>query len=217
MGALAAQGQSYSNESSVLDGGGDWCQGGRYRNISSAAQPGGIGFSSGGDYLNYAGFLGTISLQPSLDSDDDGLANELDGDNDNDELTDLAELAGTAFAFPTPTDPDDPDSDDDGLDDGGEAVSGTDPRNDTILLRLVDIVRGPGVPDVTVTWQARDQKTYKVYRVADPTGGSAPVYMGEVTADDPGASPPWYVTEAEYEHLGGGIVDTGFYYVTVEP
>ena len=105
----------------------------------------------------------------------------------------------------------------DGVSDGGEAVCGSDPWDATILLRLTSIVRGPGRDDATVAWQARDGWTYKVYCTEGLPGGSTDTYLGDVTASDPGASPPWYVTEAEFDDAGTGAIDARVYYITVEP
>ena len=59
--------------SSVLSGAGGQAAGGSFKLVSATGQPGGIEVSSGGNLVNYAGFLGTFNLQPNLDIDDDGL------------------------------------------------------------------------------------------------------------------------------------------------
>jgi len=115
--------------SSVLDGSGARGTSGSSTNLSASAQPGSVAVSSGGTMGNYAGFLGTFVLKPTLDTDNDGLADELDLDNDNDTLTDVEELEGTAFSPVTPTDPNDEDCDDDGFTDDEEASYGSDPWN----------------------------------------------------------------------------------------
>ena len=93
----------YTNTSSVLDGSGTMSSGGSFTNISAAGQPGGISVSSGGTYVNQAGFLNTFSIKPGLDTDGDGVADELDQDNDNDKLADTAEVAGSGFSPTAPT------------------------------------------------------------------------------------------------------------------
>ncbi len=85
------------NTASVIAGAGRWSNDGPYSNSSTVAQPGRITHTSGGQVHNYAGFLNTFSLFPALDTDQDGLANEVDADNDNDGLQDAAELSGSAF------------------------------------------------------------------------------------------------------------------------
>ena len=89
---------SQSNISYVLDASGDYSSQGSKSNISASGQPGGISVSDNGQVVNYAGFLNTFSLQPTLDTDSDGLGDEVDSDNDNDDLGDLAELLGTGFS-----------------------------------------------------------------------------------------------------------------------
>ncbi len=215
-GIPAARGQSYFQTSSVLDGTGGRSAGDRYENIAAAAQPGGIAFGSAGRYVHYAGFLGTFILQPHLDTDRDGVANELDDDNDDDLLADRTEIAGVEFSPVTPTDPNDPDGDGDGMNDGDEAVCGTDPWDDAMLLRITDIVRGSR-DEIVVTWQARDRRTYRIYRLKDPAEPLPGLFLAEITADAPAATPPWYVVDATYEDSTGGLPDAGFYYITIEP
>jgi hypothetical protein len=71
-------------------------------------------------------------LRALLDTDGDGLANELDPDDDGDGLLDLVETDTGIFVSPadTGTDPLDPDSDDDGLSDGNEVLAVVTDPND---------------------------------------------------------------------------------------
>lgn len=78
-GVVSAQ---FTNRSSVLDGSGTIASGGVFTNLSAAGQPGGIAVSSGGSFVNQAGFLNTFFLKPGLDTDRDGIADEADLDND---------------------------------------------------------------------------------------------------------------------------------------
>ena len=48
--------------------------------------------SRDGRFANYSGFLASVLMRPMLDTDGDGLCNELDGDNDTDGLPDGDEL-----------------------------------------------------------------------------------------------------------------------------
>ncbi len=86
----------------------------------------------GGNYGNFRGTLDEIKIygraltaleiqrdqQCSIDTDDDGMSNYLDADDDNDGLEDSAE---------TTTNPLVPDSDGDGMNDGDETAAGRDP------------------------------------------------------------------------------------------
>lgn len=78
------------------------CSGGTMTNgelsaVGVCGQPGGSQSSTGGRFIHYAGYLGTMILQPQSDTDADGLCNELDADNDADGMPDLAEIvAGTS-------------------------------------------------------------------------------------------------------------------------
>ena len=178
----------YTNKSSVLDGSGTLATGGSYTNISAAGQPGGIAVSSGGSYVNQAGFLNTFFLRPALDVDGDGLANEADLDNDNDGLADTAEIGGLAFSPATTTGVNVADTDGDGMSDGQESTAGTDPTNPAALLEMVRIGTGAVVQ---VGWRARSNKTYAVRYAASPL---QPVtnLLGLATATG-FADPPWYV------------------------
>ena len=207
--ALAAPEQT----ASVLDGVGGQSTGGTFELVSAAGQPGGIQVSSNGGLVNYAGFLGTFSLQPGLDTDNDGLDDEVDADNDNDALDDLAELIGSGFNPVTATDPNDPDSDSDGVSDGGEALSGSNPQDDTMYLHITQITGGG---DVSVSWQARHGKTYRVYRSEDLNAGLPGTHLDDVIVNDPSALAPWYETEASYDHLGAGSDDHRSYYIKLE-
>ena len=186
-GALTAPAQ-YTNRSSVLDGSGTRAGGGSFTHLSAAGQPGGIAVSSGGGYVNQAGFLNTFFLQPGLDTDHDGLLDEADMDNDNDGLADAAENDGSGFNPMTGTDLNNADSDGDRASDGAEAVAGTNPQDAGAQLRLVRLTRGAGAE---VAWLARSNKTYRVLYADSPL---QPVtnLLTMVTAVGP-AAPPWYV------------------------
>lgn len=183
----------FTNRSSVLDGSGTVSSGGGYTNISAAGQPGGISISSGGNYVNQAGFLNTFSLKPGLDSDGDGLVDEVDMDNDNDQLADATELAGSAFSPTSLTGVNVADSDGDGVSDGAEAVAGTNPTNVNSLLEIVAITNAVG--GRSVAWMARGDgmKTY-IVRGADTVFGpySSILFSNTVT----GGISPWFETTA---------------------
>ena len=179
----------YTNRSSVLDGSGTLSSGGGYTNISAAGQPGGITTSSGGSYVNQAGFLNTFALKPALDTDGDGLADELDQDNDNDGLADAAEIAGAGFNPATATLVNLADTDGDGQLDGWEAVAGTDPTDANAILEITALTNA-GASRV-VAWVARSNKTYRLLRSDD--GLLPPTNVVATVTPTAFAAAPWYV------------------------
>ena len=81
---------------SALDGSGAHMTNGTLVAFTAGGQSGGIGYGTGNDLQNYAGFLAGILLHGNLDTDQDGLADEMDADNDGDGMIDRHELvAGT--------------------------------------------------------------------------------------------------------------------------
>lgn len=115
-------------QASVSDAAGHTATSGVVRSVSAVGQSGGYAFSSGGTVLHYGGFVGACTLLPSLDTDGDGIANELDNDNDGDDLSDADEVMGTPWLPATATsNPNEADTDGDGAPDGDEAVAGTHP------------------------------------------------------------------------------------------
>ena len=202
-----------TNISHVVDGIGSWSSGGSYSNLSAVAQPGGVSVSSAGTMINSAGFLNTFVLNPSLDTDGDGLSNELDSDNDNDGLDDNDELAGSGFNPVTITDVNAVDTDGDGMSDGSEAVAGTDPTDNSASLQIVSIE--PSGDDLIIGWQARSGNSYRVGGsfdlIADPDFNNDVVHAVLVTN---AAAPPWYVTTNYYRHVGASTnMDSHFYII----
>jgi hypothetical protein len=207
--ATYAQAQ-YSNRSSVLDSSGTTSAGGSFTNVSASGQPGGITTSSGGGYVHQAGFLNTFSLKPGLDTDGDGLADEVDQDNDNDQLADATEIGGEAFTPASATLVNVADTDGDGQLDGWEAVAGTDPNNINALLELIAIsnsVSGRGL-----AWLARgnNEKTYVVRATMDPRQPYASVVFSNTVA---GGAAPWFAVTSAIAHATASNVQ--FYAVEV--
>lgn len=197
--AFSASAQ-FTNRSSVLDSSGARATGASYTNVSAAGQPGGIQESSGGPWVNQAGFLQTFSLKPGLDTDGDGLADEVDRDNDNDGLADASEVEGSGFNPVSPTLVNLADTDGDGQLDGWEAAAGTDPNDLNLLLKLVAISNAPAGRGVAWLARGNNQKTYVVRASPDPrlpynavvfsntvAGGLAPWFAVTNTITDPSA------------------------------
>lgn len=198
-----------SQTSSVLDGSGTRSSGGSFTNISAAGQPGGIAVSSGGSYVNQAGFLNTFSLRPNLDTDGDGLADELDQDNDGDGLADATEIGGSGFSPTTPTGVNTADTDGDGIPDGAESVAGTDPTNIDALLEMIRINQAGGQD---VAWVARGGKTYVLLARTNLLAGT---YTPIATNTAVGGVAPWFVTTNAI--VDASNIDAEFYAVEVLP
>ncbi len=197
--ASIAQAQ-YRNLSSVHDGSGVMSAntvtlgGTPYYHVSAAGQPGGIFTNAGGAWVNYAGFLQAVDIKrPNLDTDGDGIINEISTDNDGDRLTDLEEIEGNQFSPASLTDVNNRDTDGDNVPDGDESIAGTNPTNEDSFLQIVSI-RQNG-QDKIVQWTARGGKNYRV--LADNASYDVPSNaLGGATAS--GGSPPWYETMASY-------------------
>ena len=186
--AMTASAQ-YTNASSVLDGSGTTSTGGTYTNISAAGQPGGISVSDGGTYVNQAGFLNTFFIKSGLDTDGDGVADEADLDNDNDDLRDTSEIAGTAFTPATGSGVNTSDSDNDGMNDGRESVGGTDPTDANSSFELVRVLNTGAVGSVTWLARGNNEKTY-VVKASGPsyTQPNQVIFSNSVA----GGTAPWY-------------------------
>ncbi len=199
----------FTNKSSVLDSSGTTSSGGSFTNISAAGQSGGITVSSGGSYVNQAGFLNSFSLRPDLDTDGDGLADELDQDNDGDGLADATEIGGSGFSPTTPTGVNTADSDGDGIPDGAEAVAGTDPTNIDALLEIIRINQAGGQ---NVAWIARGGKTYVLHARTNLLAGNlTPIATNTAI----GGIAPWFVTTNAL--VDASNIGAEFYAVEVLP
>ncbi len=190
-----------SQTSSVMNGFGGRSSGGTYALVSAGAQPGGVATSYEGGPANYAGgminragFINTFILFPDLDTNNNGLPNELDPDNDGDGLWDHWEISGEKFNPATPTDPNSPDTGNTGMTDYEAMVAGVNPLDPNAVFRIVALDKDDA--DAEVTWVARgNHERIYVVRVIDDSYDDTPstVIWSNTVA---GGSAPWYATEA---------------------
>lgn len=155
-----ARADTLREESRVLNGCGGWAFSATHQTVISAHQAGPVGASACSDYHNQSGFLATVRMHPLLDTDGDGLPDEIDPDNDDDGLADATELGGHAFAPPTVSDPQVADGDGDGHRDGAEAAAGTNPNDADSVLRILSVKWIGDALDVA--WASRDQRQYEL-------------------------------------------------------
>jgi hypothetical protein len=160
-----------SQPQSALTMSGSRQESGALVNISAAGQQvNGVGRDSSGLLQNYTGFLASIVLSPSLDSDQDGVCDENEADNDDDGIEDGAEILGSSFAPSVPTDPNDRDTDGDNMSDGDEIVVGTSPTNTASVLAVAGTTYGDS--GIQVTWTGGGSVTQFLMRCETllPTG-----------------------------------------------
>lgn len=204
-GALAgtANAQTYRNLSSVHDSSGVMSTNTvrigtlDFTNVSACGQPGGVFISSNptAGLTNYAGFLQAVDIKrPNLDTDHDGVIDEISEDNDSDGLKDLAEVTGSGFDPVTTSEVNNPDTDGDTMPDGAESVSGTNPRDNNSLLEITAASRTGEVN--LVEWSARGGKTYHIM-AADGANFARPDQpIGTTTVV--GGVAPWFETSAAF-------------------
>lgn len=155
--------QAATNSSQVVDGGGTPVSNAFFSGVGAVGQGGPVGLNVGSGFRNHSGFLQSFVWHPSLDTDDDGIADENDPDDDNDSLLDLDELAGTDFAPVTTTDPLSGDSDGDGAADGYESLTFSNPTDGLSLFQITRIESRSNGFDL-VEWNSQGGRTYEVIR-----------------------------------------------------
>lgn len=142
--------------------------GGSLTNVAASGQSC-TAVSRNGQIVNYAGFIQSLSLMPSLNHDMDKFYDEIDLDNDGDGLEDQAEILGNSFSPYIPTVVNNSDTDADGMNDGAEWTADTNPTNNSSLLMITDLKRqGAGMQ---VTWSGGVNARQYLLRKASLTSG----------------------------------------------
>ncbi|MBN2302677.1 MAG: hypothetical protein JXN60_09195, partial [Lentisphaerae bacterium] len=129
-----------------------------------------------------------------IDTDEDGINDDLDTDDDDDGLTDIEEVSlGTM--------PDNPDSDDDGMNDQSEIIAGTDPLNNMSLF-MFSVAQYITSNSFSVTWTSVTNRLYCLYRSSDLTTGFVAPPLTNIIAtqatttyidtNSPGCGPYYY-------------------------
>jgi len=193
------------SDNTVSLGGREW------RHVSAGAQPGGIGSGTGGTLDHRAGFLQAVEVRkPGLDTDGDGVPDELDRDNDGDGLFDIDELTGAPWGGLVTTDHNHPDTDRDGSSDGTELVAGTNPTDEDSVFQIIEIASDGS--DAELTWTARGnhERIYVVKAIDGSYDGTPSVVVWSNTVA--GGIAPWFETTETITDPG---VNTRFYAVEV--
>ncbi|MDP2897845.1 MAG: C39 family peptidase [bacterium] len=125
-----------------------------------------------------------------VDTDGDGISDDIDPDDDNDGLNDLEEETGTddwgTALNPRGkiTDPLDADTDHDGQDDGAESLAGTDPADSESVFALTQVSVGEGGSNLK--WNSFATRSYQVWHSQDMlswtlVSGAIPGGLGSIT------------------------------------
>lgn len=156
----------YSNTASYVGQGGSVSTSAVYQSFSSMRQDVHVGTSHGTNITHYGGFMSAFMASPGLDTDGDGLPDEVDPDNDNDGLNDEEELSGSAFDQNIVTGVNNPDSDDDGFNDGAEAVAGTDPTVNNSYFSVTNLAsESAGLTNVVINVPTVYGRQYEIFFV----------------------------------------------------
>ena len=191
---------------SVASGSGGWRTNSTAQTVYCAGQPGTTGVSGNGRYTHYAGFLGGAFIRSSV-TNAEGMALEMDPDNDDDGLTDAAEVSGSAFGGHARTDPNSPDTDEDGMADADEAAGMYDPRDPDHLLKFIALDRSAN--DMTLTWIGKGGGTVNtILWCGDLLSG---VFTNTFHSDTyTGGDAPWYKATNTHTWTESGATNRSF-------
>jgi hypothetical protein len=210
LGACSVAGDA-EQETAVAAGCGGWSSNATVRTVCCAGQPGTTGVSTNTRYVHYAGFLGAAFIQPGV-TNADGTPLEADPDNDDDGLTDTAEVSGSAFDGHASTDPNKADTDEDGMDDAAEAAGMYDPHDPHHLLVIVSFTNDEG--NVTLTWIGKGGNTINAILSSDDLVSDD---FSDIVHSDAytGGDDPWYKTTNTHVWVESGTTSR-YYQVTTK-
>ena len=123
-------------------------------------------------------------LSPSCDTDADGICNEIDPDNDNDGLSDLAECNGSAFSPMTPTDLNVSDTDGDGVTDYDETIHGTNPQDAESALKISAIHMTEQGPAISWSGRGNNEREYTILSQDNLTDSSKKEFVNIRIAEE---------------------------------
>lgn len=191
--ARAAVGADYAMTDSTLDAGGGWVSNGATSCAFSWGPSQPTGAHQVGTHAERAGFLARWVMFAAADIDGDGLADELDNDDDGDGLDDRAEMAGTVFPNGVITDPTVSDSDGDGATDGQELRHLTNPTDASSLFCIEGVTFDDDLGWKIIEFSGRGNgQAYRVLRRATPDGPN----LSTQTLNVAGGTAPWYNVSA---------------------
>jgi len=187
-----------TNRISATTSGGGWTTNATWQNYAILGAPSDTTRLSTSTRIVHTGLANTFLLAPHIDTDNNGIPDENDPDNEGDLLSDLAELTGSEFSPVTITDPLLADTDSDGVTDADEAVMGTDPTDAYLYLKFTNIGNSPN--DAVLGWIGREGYGYDILAATSAVElASTPVLMDHFTGG--AGAGPWQLVYMVYSNI----------------